>query len=316
MINEKIAKIFDEIGNMLEIMGSNTFRVRAYYRAAESIRNLNYDLEVLHKRKDILIEKIPGIGKDLHAKIIEIIESGSCKMHDKLTKEIGHELLELLSLRGIGPKKVKLFYDQLGVKNIKQLKSAAESGALAQLSGMGGKSQKSILKAINQKSIAKERIPYDKAIRIAKDYLDYMNKCKYIEKIEYAGSLRREKESIGDIDILATGKKPKLILQHFLNYEKINNVLSAGKTKSSIILHSNIQVDLRIVKVENFGAALMYFTGSKQFNIKIRTLALKKGYKVNEYGLFKGKNRIAGETEEEIFKILSMDYVSPKDRED
>jgi len=315
MVNDRIAQTFDEIGNMLEILGENVFRVRAYYRGAESVRNLGQDLAELHAKNDPVIEEIPGIGKDLHAKIIEIIETGECEMHARLLTQIGPGILEILRLRGIGPKKVKMFYEQLNITSIDQLKAAAESGALATLPRMGEKSQQAILDAITQGSMGKERIPYDKALPVAEAYVNYMKECPGVKKIEFAGSLRREKATIGDIDLLIAGTDIENIREHFLAHPKVQHVLGAGETKSSVILEANMQVDLRIVEEDSFGAALMYFTGSKQFNIEMRTLALKQGLKVNEYGVFRGEDCVAGKTEEEIFNELGMDFVIPKDRE-
>ena len=316
MINEHIAQLFDEIGNMLEILGENVFRVRAYYRGAEAIRNFGEDLVELHASKDEMIEKIPGIGKDLHAKIIEIIETGECEMHARLLLQIGPGILEILRLRGVGPKKVKLFYDQLGVSDLEQLKAAAESGALAELAGMGEKSQQAIIDAIAQGSVGKERIPHAEALKAADMYIEYMKACPAVLEIQFAGSLRREKETIGDIDLLVAGTEIEKIREHFLAYNKVQHVLGAGDTKSSVILDGNMQVDLRIVEKESFGAALMYFTGSKHFNIKLRTHALKQGLKVNEYGLYRGEEKIAGITEQEMFDGLGLDYVNPNEREE
>ncbi|MFT7184350.1 MAG: DNA polymerase (family 10) [Oceanicoccus sp.] len=316
MINDRIAQTFDEIGNMLEVLGKNIFRVRAYYRGAESVRNFGEDLAALHAAKDEMIEDIPGIGKDLHAKIIEMIETGACEMHTRLLEEVGPGILEILRLRGIGPKKVKLFYDQLGISTLDQLKAAAESGALATLPRMGEKSQESILSSINQGSIGKERIPHDSALKAAEIFIKYMKTCKDLEQIQFAGSLRREKETIGDIDLLVSGTENVKIREHFLAYEKVQQTLGAGETKSSVILEGNMQVDLRIVPSESFGAALLYFTGSKHFNIKLRTHALKQGFKVNEYGLYKGEEKIAGITEQEMFDGLGIDFVPPNQREE
>lgn len=316
MINDRIAQIFDEIGNMLEILGENVFRVRAYYRGAESVRNFGEDLELIYKENDESIEQIPGIGKDLHAKIIEIITTGDCKMHGELLERIGPGILEILRLRGIGPKKVKLFYEMLGITNLDQLKAAAESGALATLPRMGEKSQTAILEAIKNRSLGKERIPYKDALSAAEKYIEYMRTCPELEQIQFAGSLRRKKETIGDVDLLVSGKDAIKIREHFLAYEPIHTVLGAGETKSSVILNGNIQVDLRVVDGESFGAALLYFTGSKHFNIMMRTHALKRGLKVNEYGLYDGEKRIAGLTEEDMFEALGIDFVNPEDREE
>jgi len=315
MINDKIAQIFDEIGDMLEVLGENVFRVRAYRRAGETVRNLSEDLGKMYTNTDSEIEKIPGIGKDLHSKIIEIIETGECEMHKRIMGKLSPGILDILRVRGIGPKKVKLFYEELGIYNIKKLKSAAESGALAGLQRMGEKSEKAILEALRNNSIGKERIPYDIAKKEAEAYIKYLQKSKLVDEIAYAGSLRRRKDTIGDIDILVSAKESEEIMTHFAKYKKVEQVLVAGETKSSVLLTGNVQVDLRVVPDESFGAALFYFTGPKQFNIDVRTTALRRGLKVNEYGLFDGKKMIAGKTEEDMFKGLEMPYQKPEERE-
>lgn len=316
MINPKIIQIFTEISEMLEVLGENVFRVRAYQRAAEVIRSLGEDLEVMHSRDDQSIEKLPGIGPDLHAKIVEIVETGECEMHSRLLKKLGPGILNILRIRGIGPKKVKLFMEHLDIRNLDQLMAAAESGVLAVLPGMGEKSQAGILEAAAQMTHLQERIPYAKALKRAEDCVRFLEKCGSVKKVTYAGSLRRKSETIGDIDIVATGKDLEAIMVYFLTYPKIKQVLSAGETKSSIVTEDNMQIDLRVVEGESFGAALFYFTGPKHFNIYVRTLALKRGWKINEYGLFDGTKKIAGRTEEEMFENLGLPYLSAEKREE
>ena len=306
-MKETIATFFDEIADMLEILGENVFRVRAYRRGAEVVRTAEGDLT----------EKLPGIGKDLAAKIEEIIETGECEMHSRLVGQLSPGILDMLRVRGLGPKKVKLFYDFLGIKTIEALRSAAESGALAALPGMGEKSEAGILEALKQKTHMKKRIPHDLAKNEADEYVKYMKKCKAVDKVEYAGSLRRGRETVGDIDILATGSDADAMSEHFRSYKKIKQILAAGHTKSSVVIDTeNAQVDFRVVDAESFGAALFYFTGPKHFNIYTRTIALKKGLKVNEYGLYRGEEKIAGETEQSMFEGLDLEYIVPKERED
>ncbi len=316
MINPKIIQIFTEISEMLEVLGENVFRVRAYQRAAEVIRSLGEDLEDMHAKDDRSIEKLPGIGPDLHAKIVEIVESGECEMHARLLKKLGPGILNILRIRGIGPKKVKLFMEQLDIRNLDQLLAAGESGALACLPGMGEKSQAAILEAAKQMTHLQERIPYAKALKRAEDCVKFLETCESVEKVTFAGSLRRKRETIGDIDIVVTGENLEAIMAYFLTYPKIKQVLAAGETKSSIVTEDNMQIDLRVVEGESFGAALFYFTGPKHFNIHVRTLALKRGWKINEYGLFDGPKKIAGKTEEEMFEALGLPYLSPEERED
>lgn len=324
MVNDKVVEIFGEIADMLEILGESRFRVNAYRRAENVIRGLAEDLEEMHSYDDEIIEDLPGIGKDLHEKIVEIIETGECEMHKRLVKKLSPRVLEILRVRGIGPKKVKLFYEQLDIDNVSKLRAAAESGALAGLPGMGEKSQEAVLKSLDQATHLKERIPLKAAKKAAAEYLKYMRKCETVGQMEVAGSLRRERETIGDVDILVTGKRASksaaaAMSKHFLAYPKIKQVLAQGETKSSVVIEyargKLAQVDFRVVDPESFGAALFYFTGPKDFNIKVRTIALRRGLKINEYGVFRGEEKIAGKTEKEIFDLLEVKYLEPKERE-
>lgn len=307
--NEYIAQIFDEIADLLEIMNESVFRIRAYRRGSDVLRTTPLPPTEVD-------ENVSGIGKDLADKIREITETGECEMHQRLIEKVGPGILDILHIRGIGPKKVKLFYEQLQIDDLDKLKAAAESGALATLPRMGEKSEKAILEAINASSIKKERIPYDEALEIAEDYLNYMKQCKAVKEIAYAGSLRRGKATIGDIDILVAGDDAEAISEHFCAYKAIQKILAQGSTKSSVLLKGNKQIDLRVVKAESFGAALYYFTGPKHYNIYVRTVALRQGLKVNEYGLYRGSEKIAGRTEQEMVDGLGLEYLTPKERED
>ncbi|QQR54929.1 hypothetical protein IPG41_07185 [Candidatus Peregrinibacteria bacterium] len=319
LANDHIVQIFEEIADMLDVLGENVFRVRAYRRAAEVIRGLS-DLKEMHKNRDADLEEIPGIGKDLHAKIVEILETGHCEMHERLMKKLSPGILDILRVRGIGPKKVKLFYEQLGIQSLEQLRSAAESGALATLPGMGEKSQSAILVALNENTQSKTRTPHEVALPEAEAYLSYLRKNLLIKEVVYAGSLRRGQSTIGDLDLLATGGKNMstetvaALMKYFIAYPKVQTVLAEGETKSSVVIHGNLQVDFRVVDEDSFGAALFYFTGPKQFNIHVRTLALKRGLKINEYGVYQGEEKLAGKTEEEMFEALEMPYMTPQER--
>ncbi|MFA6023597.1 MAG: nucleotidyltransferase domain-containing protein [Candidatus Gracilibacteria bacterium] len=316
MINEKISQIFTDIAEMLEVLGENPFRVRAYQRAAEVIKGFGKDLEVLCKTDEKELEAIPGIGVDLRLKIKEIVETGKAQMHEDLKKKVGPGILDMLHVRGIGPKKVKLFMEQLDIRSVAALKAAAESGALATLPGMGEKSQAGILESLAQMTHLKERVPYAFALKEAKEVLTYLGTSPHFEQAQYAGSLRRKMKTIGDIDILATGKNVPQMMEFFLAYPRVKQVLAAGDTKCSVVLDSEMQVDLRVVEPESFGAALFYFTGPKHFNILVRTIALKRGWKINEYGLYDGEKNLASRTEEEIFEKLGLPYLTPDQRED
>lgn len=321
MDNQKIADIFDEIGSILEIQGDNPFRINAYFRAARTIAHYPKDLRDIYLTDPLKLEEIPGIGKDLAAKIIEILKTGKCKAHQELVKKFPKGLLEMLRLRGVGPKKVKLFFGKLGIQNVDQLKKAAQAGKLRKLPKMGEKSEQEILKAIEEfRSYKHERRLLHEALQEANKYVEHMKKCNEIDKIEPAGSLRRRVETIGDIDILTTGKHAEKIMDHFLKYPEIANVIGRGPTKSTVLLKSGVQVDLRVLDPKTFGAALHYFTGSKEHNIRIRDLAKRKGLKISEYGVFKVRGEkeilVGGKTEEEVFKFVGFPFIPPEFRED
>ncbi len=314
MENQRVAQIFQEIGDVLELKGENRFRYLSYHRAAQTITNLSQDIRKIYDNGEL--EKIPGIGKALSEKIAEILNTGKCGTHERLLAEFDKGLLELLTIRGLGPKKVKKFYDELGIDNVGKLKVAAEKGVIAELDGMGEKSQADILKAIAEHEKHIERSHLITATLLAEFLIKYMKDCPAVKRAEYAGSLRRGRETIGDIDILATGKDHAAIIAHFLAHHDISTVLAQGETKASVVLEGGVQVDLRVVDEASFGAALYYFTGSKNHNIATRKLAIKKGLKINEYGVFKGEKSIAGKTEKEIFKVLGLPYIIPELRED
>ena len=319
MDNKQIAAVFEEMGNILDIAGANFFRVNAYRKGALTVLNLPYDLRETVKNDPDSLADIPGIGKALHDKIIELVETGKCKEHERLKKSIPEGLLEVLEIRGLGPKKVKALYTELAVKSIADLKKVAEKGLVRELPKMGEKTEKEILKAIEEhKMFSTERSGIDEAILEARRIVKYMEDCGDIKQLQYAGSLRRWQETIGDIDVLVTVKDPEKsrekVMEYFVRYDEVFNVIAQGDTKSSVILKSGIQVDLRVINDESFGAALHYFTGSKEHNVRIRDIAKKKGMKVNEYGVFKGEKMIAGKTEEELFKAVGLPFIPPEMR--
>lgn len=316
MINPQIAEQFDEIADMLDITGESVFRIRAYRRAAEVVRAYAQDLAEMHEKNDAEIDKIPGIGKELHAKIIEFITSGKIQMHEDLLKKLAPGILKILKVRGVGPRKAKMFFEQLDIDSVEKLKSAAESGTLAGLPGMGEKSEKAILASLAQSTFLQTRIPLYIAVPQAEAYVEYMKKCSDVKKVAYAGSTRRRVDTVGDLDILAVGKNAEKMSEHFTKFPGVKQVLAKGETGSRVIVEGNLQVDFRVVKEESFGSALYYFTGSKLHNIKTRTIALKKNLKINEYGIFKGEKNIASKTEEDIFKAIGLPYIPPEIRED
>ncbi|MEK7673421.1 MAG: DNA polymerase/3'-5' exonuclease PolX [Patescibacteria group bacterium] len=319
MDNKGISAVFDEIGNILEIKGVDFFRVNAYRKAALTIMNLGIDLrQVVAKNRQVL-DELPGIGKVLKEKIIELIETGKCEEHERLKAEIPAGLLEMMNLRSVGPKKVKLFYSELKITNIKELKEAAEKHLLSKLPKMGPKSESEILKAIEEfSSFSTKRHLIHDALNEAENYLEYMRQVEGIKQMQYAGSLRRWQESIGDVDILVTVKNPEKdtakITKHFVSYKEILKVMAEGETRASVILQSGMQVDLRVINDDTFGAALHYFTGSKDHNVRIRDMAKKMGLKVSEYGVLKDEKVIAGKTEKEVFAAVGLPYFIPEIR--
>jgi DNA polymerase (family 10) len=315
MKNREIARIFNEIADLLEIKGDNPFRIRAYRRAAQNIEGLSKSVEEIPKEE---ILKVPGIGQDLAGKIQEYIKTGKMQAHEELKHEIPEGLLTLLSVPGLGPKTSKLLYEKLKIKGIEDLERLASEHKLSGLPGIKEKTEENILKGIEMLKRGKERQPIGRVLPIANDILEHLRMKAPVSKIDLAGSLRRWKDTIKDIDILATSDNPKEVMKVFVHLPHVKDVLMHGPTKSTVIIHEDLQVDLRVVEKESYGAALAYFTGSKAHNIRLREMAMKKGLKINEYGIFREKDekKIGGEKEEDIYKILGLPYIPPELRED
>jgi len=310
MRNRDIARILYGIANLLEIKDV-PFRPNAYRKAAQNIELLTEDVEKVYERGEL--EKIPGVGKNIAEKIKEMLETNSLAYYERLKKEVPVDVEALSSVEGLGPKKIKMLYSELGIKTLDDLEKAALEGKIRELKGMGEKTEENILKNI---ALARGRggrgllgVVLPEAIAI-RESLEGM-----AERISIAGSIRRMKETIGDVDILATSPRPAGMMDFFTNMDNVAAVIVKGETKSSVRLESGIQVDLRIVPEESFGSALQYFTGSKSHNIEVRKVAVRAGCKLNEYGLFKGGRRIAGRTEKEVYRALGMDYIPPELRE-
>lgn len=315
MKNQQIARIFNEIAELLELKGENVFRIRAYRRAAQNIDGLSKDVATL---TDEELAAIPGIGKDLIGKIHEYLEKGSVAKHEELKKEIPEGVLDLLRVPGLGPKKAKQFYDMLKIKSVDELEAAIKKGKLSGLPGIQKKTEENILKGIEQIKRGTERRPLGRVLPLAEDIVRRMKDGAPVDRIEVAGSIRRMKETVKDIDILTISKRPEAVMDAFVKLPHVSRVLMQGPTKSSIVAEDGIQVDLRVVEEDSFGAALQYFTGSKQHNIKLREMAVRKGLKINEYGAFRepGDKKIGGKTEEEMYKILKLPFIPPELRED
>lgn len=312
--NDEIAGIFLEIADLLEIEEANPFRVRAYRTAARLIRGLPEELQDMVARGDDLT-RLAGIGKDLAAKIEEIIKTGHAGALDRLHKEVPASLEELLKIPGLGPKRVKLLYDNLHIKTLAQLKSAAQKGRLRNLPGFGKKTEQQILDTVAAHRSSERRFLYHTAQHYAQPLLAYLQQVTGVKEVCIAGSYRRGKETVGDLDILVTATGDSPVMQKFVQYDEVVEVVSKGSTRATVFLRCGIQVDIRVVAQQNLGAALHYFTGSKAHNIRIRRLAQQGGLKVNEYGVFKGERRIAGDTEESVFKAVGLAYIPPELRE-
>lgn len=316
MENQRIARIFEEIADLLEIKGENPFRIRAYRKAALSIDSLAEDVvNLIEERR---LEKVPGIGKDLAQKIEEIVRTGTIEQVENLRKEIPPSIIEFLSIPGLGPKTAKIIYDNLKIKSIDELDRMAKEHKLQKLPGIREKTEENIIRGIEILRAGRERRRLDQAISIAKNFINELKNIREVEKISEAGSVRRRKETIKDIDILITSPNPSYVIDKFVLNPMVQEVISKGETRSSIRTRELMQVDLRIVEPDSFGSALAYFTGSKEHNIKLRDLAKGMGLKLNEYGIFKEKSgeKIGGREEEEIYRVLGLQYIPPELRED
>ncbi|MBW1999493.1 MAG: DNA polymerase/3'-5' exonuclease PolX [Deltaproteobacteria bacterium] len=314
MTNQEIAEILDHISKILSIKGENPFKVRAYSKAAQIIASLPYQLSSLGDKEEIA--KLPGIGEGITKKVTELLETGRLKYYEDIMKSDYAPLTEFLDIPGMGPKHARLVYDELGIDNLQDLKKAAEQGKLRSLRGLGAKVEMNILRGIQQLQKYKERHPLAFIYPRAQDILERLKRVREIERMTLAGSLRRMRETIADVDILASSAHPERVMEPFVALPQVKRVISKGKTKSSILTRDGFQVDLRVVQPESYGAACHYFTGSKAHNIRIRSLGLKKGLKINEYGVFKNEKKIAGRMEEEIFEAVDLPYIPPELRED
>jgi len=315
MNREDIVIILQNIADLLEIKGENYFKIRAYRMAAESIAELPDDR--LNKMNQEDLEKLPHVGSAIAKKISEYRETGSIGSYEILKKELPIELLQFLEIPSLGPKKIATIYKHLGITTIVDLQDAAEKGKLQDLEGFGKITEMNILRGIRFTQKTQGRALLVHADETAQRYLQHLSSSPAVESCHIAGSLRRMKETIGDIDILITSNEPDTVMNHFVSYPEVNQVVAKGQTKTTVLLHNHIQVDLRVVQKESMGAALQYFTGSKEHNVALRALALKKGYKLNEYGLFKKKNEqyISGASEEDIYKQIGLEYIPPEIRE-
>jgi len=311
--NQEIARIFYQIADFLDIQGV-AFRPNAYRRGARIIEELQEDVAKIKQRGELT--GIQGIGKNLANKIGEYLKTGEIGLHNRLKREVPPGLLDIISVPGLGPKTAGYLYKEKGISSLEELEKAAKERRLRQMKGFGQKTEENVLKGIEMLKRMKGRILLGEALPIAQEIIEEIeSKCK-VERICVAGSVRRMKEAIGDIDILVVSEDPGKTMDVFSSISGVQDVIVKGRTKTSVYLKDGLQADLRVVDLDSYGAALQYFTGSKDHNIHLRKIAQKMGYKVNEYGLFEGERKIAGETEKELYETLEMTYIEPELRED
>jgi len=316
MKNQEIAKIFYEIADYLEMEGVK-FKPYAYQKAAITLEGLEEDVEEIYKRGGLeALKKIPGVGESIALKIEEYLKTGKIKYYEEFKKKMPIDLEELIQVEGMGPKKAKVLYEKLGVKNLKDLEKAAREHKIAPLFGFGEKTEKNILEGIEFLKRSKGRFLLGEILPKVKEVYEKLKKLKEVERVDVVGSIRRMKETIGDVDFLVISKNPKPIMDFFVSLPGVVKVWGKGTTKSSVRLKEGFDMDIRVLPKRSFGAALQYFTGSKEHNIALRKIAIEKGLKLSEYGLFRGPKMIAGESEEEIYQKLGLEWVPPELRED
>lgn len=309
--NIEIARIFNKLADLLELEDENPFRVRAYRNAAATIENLTQDLSEMVKNGEDLTE-LAGIGEAIAEKIENIVKTNHLKQLTELEEKNPIDFEQLSRIQGLGAKRIKKLYEELGVKNIEELAQAADAHKVQGLSGFNAKLEEQISEEIKKIKERYNRIKISTAEQYALPYVEYLKQDPCVKNIEIAGSFRRKQETIGDIDILVTCNNSTSVMDKFINYDEVDKVISKGESRSSVVLKSGIQVDLKVVPQKSYGAALNYFTGSKAHNIHLRKLAKQKGWKINEYGIFDGDKYIAGKTEEEIYKKLGLPYIEPE----
>jgi DNA polymerase (family X) len=314
MQNDEIARVLDEIADMLEIGGENFFRVRAYRNAARAIRDTPAQLTNLPRDE---LKKLPGIGTDLAGKLATLLDTGELPLHTELLHQFPVGLLELRNVGGLGPKRIKLLADRLNIRNRDDLGRAVEAGLLRTIRGFGPKMEERIRNSLAYEAPSTaRRFPYHEATLIASSLTTHMRKCEEVERIEVAGSYRRRRETVGDLDLLVIATSPERVMRQFLAFPDVARTLGSGETRAGVVLRNGLQVDLRVVPEESHGAALIYFTGSKAHCVHLRRMAQMRGLLLNEYGLFRNDDELAVETEEEIYQALSLPWIPPELREE
>ena len=319
MTNSRIADVFEQVADLLEFKGANAFRIRAYRNGARTIRDLPESIESIIDDETRKVTDIDGIGKDLAEKCRVLVESGELPQLNELLEEIPSSVLDILRIPGLGPKKAAALYDELNIQTLDQLRAACEAGEVRKLKGFAAKTEKAILDGIDIAAAANQRVLWAKADELAQQLLAHLSDCKSIEKMEMAGSYRRGRETVGDLDILVVSDDFAEIMDRFAEFPELAETIARGDTKMSIRMHSGLAVDLRVVPAQSFGAALQYFTGSKNHNVQLRSLAKQRDLKINEYGVFRtdgeSEEYVAGATEEEVYALLDLPVFPPELRE-
>jgi DNA polymerase (family 10) len=318
MENREIAAVFEEISNLMKILQDDpkwTFKAAAYDRAKRSVESYPERLEDIARDPNRKLTDIPGIGEDLAKKISELVETGQSRYHQEQLAKIPRSLLDLLQLQTVGPQKVRLFYKELNIRSVDELEAAAQAGRLRNLPGMSVKSEENILKAIEVFRRASGRFRLDTASETAEELTAWLREFKAVEQVTPAGSLRRGRETVGDLDLLVTGRDHAGTAEHFVKFPGVAAILAKGEDKVSVKLKNDLQVDVRLLDCSAYGAALQYFTGSKEHNVALRDRAKRRGWKLSEYGLFHGDKVLASRTEEEIYAKLGLTWIPPELRE-
>ncbi len=314
MKNLELAQIFSQMADLLDMKKEDTFfKSRAYRKAARVLESLEKDVGEIYREGGLeALQKIPGIGQGLASKIEEFIKTGQIKAEQKLKKESPVDLDSLTSVEGLGPRKIKALYKKLKIRNLNDLEKAAQDNKISKLEGFGEKSEKNILQSIAFVKTGKGRFLLGLILPIVRQIVSHLDKLPQVGKVSLAGSIRRMKETVGDIDILVTSSKPEKVMNFFVQMPEVIKVWAKGPTKSSIRLKGGFDGDLRVIKKQSFGAALQYFTGNKDHNILTRRLAQQKGLKLNEYGVWRGKKRITGRTEKKVYQSIGLPYIEPE----
>ncbi|WP_337860404.1 DNA polymerase/3'-5' exonuclease PolX [Ferroplasma sp.] len=318
MKNKELAEIFNNLYYILSMDDKSRFEALAYQRAARTIESMPEDISDIYDKNGMEgLMNIPGIGKGLAQHIAEYLKTGKIEKYEELKKQYPIDFNDLSKMEGIGPKKALVLYNQLGIKNMNDLKIAAENHKIRDLSGFGERSEELILKNISIAGSMQGRILLGTGLNEAKKIMEYLMNSKSIEQCSIAGSTRRMRETVGDLDILAISKEPEIVMELFTKFDDVKSVIVKGNTKTTVLLNIGTTCDLRVIEPESYGAALQYFTGSKDHNIKVRKIAIDNNYKLNEYGLFYNDNNVAETRDEKfIYNKLGMDYIPPEMRED